>query len=66
MDENVFALNKMGQERLTSTALMNIEGKYCNEMLKYDVQKIIDAFGKKNNRASQFFKLTLTRSFVAV
>ncbi len=51
----------MGQERLTNTALMNIERRYFNVMLKYDVEKIIDAFGKKNNRASQFFKLTLTK-----
>ena len=36
----------MGQERL-NTVLMNIERKYCNEMLKCDVEKIIDAFGKR-------------------
>ena len=33
----------MGQERLTKTAMKNVERKYCNEMLKYDVKKIIDA-----------------------
>ena len=35
----------MGQERLMNTALKNIERKYSNEMLKHDVEKIIDAFG---------------------
>ena len=49
-----------------NTALMNIEIKYCNEMLKYDVVKIIDAFGKRIIVPRSFFTLTLTRSFVAV
>ena len=49
-----------------NTVLMNIERKYCNEMLKNDVEKIIDAFGNRIIVPRSCFRLTLTRSFVAV
>ena len=41
---------------------MNIERKYCNQMLGYDIDRIIDVFGRKKNRNSRSFKLTLTIS----
>ena len=34
------------------------------QMLKYDVEKITDAFEKRNNRDLQF--LSFTRSFVSI
>ena len=46
----------MGQEKLSSIAMMTIERKYCNQMLEYDIDMIIDVFGK--NRNFPFFKLT--------
>ena len=48
----------MGQEKLSSIAMMTIERKYCNQMLEYDIDMIIVVFGKKKNRNFPFFKLT--------
>jgi hypothetical protein len=45
----------MGQERLNSIALMNVERAYANSTLKNDMEKIIDIFGQRRNRKSYFF-----------
>ena len=45
----------MGQERLTNLALLCIERIYGNEVLKNDIEKIIDKFAETKNRAQYFF-----------
>ena len=45
----------MGQERLSSIALICIERAYTNRTLENDMDSIIDIFGKQNNRVSYFF-----------
>ncbi|XP_028412053.1 zinc finger MYM-type protein 1-like [Dendronephthya gigantea] len=45
----------MGQKRLNSIALINIERAYANSTLKNDMEKIIDIFGQRRNRKSYFF-----------
>ena len=45
----------MGQTRLSNLALLNIERHYANEVLKNDMQQMIDTFGQKNNRDCYFF-----------
>ena len=38
------------QARLSNLALLNIEGRYANEVLKSDMTQMIDSFAKKKNR----------------
>ena len=45
----------MGQKRLNSIALINVERAYANSALKNDMEKIIDIFGQRRNRQSYFF-----------
>jgi hypothetical protein len=45
----------MGQKRLNSIALINVERAYANNTLKNDMEKIIDIFGQRRNRKSYFF-----------
>ena len=45
----------MGQKRLNSIALINVERAYANSTLKNDMEKIIDIFGQRRNRQSYFF-----------
>ena len=45
----------MGQKRLNSIALINVEIAYANSTLKNDMEKIIDIFGQRHNRKSYFF-----------
>ena len=55
--ENVktYLRNTMGQERLSSLALLHIERDYFNRVLLEEVDKIIDAFGRANGRNKYFF-----------
>ena len=45
----------MGQKRLNSISLINVERAYANSALKNDMEKIIDIFGQRHNRQSYFF-----------
>ena len=45
----------MGQDRLSSLALICIERAYANRTLENDMENIIDIFGKQKNRNSNFF-----------
>ena len=45
----------MGQDRLSSIAVINIERKYANKTMQNDMQRIIDIFGCRSNRSSYFF-----------
>ena len=45
----------MGQDRLSSLALICIERAYANRTLENDMENIIDIFGKRKNRNSNFF-----------
>ena len=45
----------MGQERLSTLALLHIERDYFNRVLLEEVDKIIDAFGRANGRNKYFF-----------
>ena len=47
--------NSMGQERLSSLALLHIEREYVNKVLKEDMTKMIDVFGQINGRNKYFF-----------
>ena len=47
--------NTMGQDRLSSIAIINIERAYANKMLENDMQSIINTFGKRHSRNSYFF-----------
>jgi len=46
----------MGQERLSNLALLHIEREYVNKILKEDMEKMIDPFGKRSGRNKYFFK----------
>ena len=46
----------MGQERLSSLALLHIEREYVNKVLKEDMAKMIDVFGQRSGRNKYFFK----------
>ena len=48
--------NSMGQERLSSLALLHIEREYVNKVLKEDMTKMIDVFGQRSGRNKYFFK----------
>ena len=45
----------MGQKRLNSVALINIEHAYANLTINSDTARIIDTFGKRHGRDSYFF-----------
>ena len=47
--------NSMGQERLSSLALLHIEREYVNKVLKEDMTKMIDVFGQRSGRNKYFF-----------
>ena len=47
--------NKIGQERLNSIALLNIERIYANKVLENDINKVIDIFARRKNRHQYFF-----------
>ena len=40
--------SSMGQERLSNLALLHVEREYVNKVLKEDMDKIIDTFGKRS------------------
>ena len=48
--------NSMGQERLSNLALLHIEREYVNKILEEDMEKMIDALGKRSGRNKYFFK----------
>ena len=48
--------SSMGQERLSNLALLHIEREYVIKILKEDMEKIIDTFGKRSGRNKYFFK----------
>ena len=50
-----FLRSTMGQDRLSSIAVINIERKYANKTMQNDMQRIIDIFGCRSNRSSYFF-----------
>ena len=50
-----FLRSTMGQDRLSSIAVINIERKYANKPMQNDMQRIIDVFGCWRNRSSYFF-----------
>ena len=45
----------IGQDRLSSIAVINIERGYANKTIENDMQKIIDIFGCQSDRSSYFF-----------
>ena len=45
----------MGQDRLSSIALLAMERVYTNRTIENDIEKIIDVFGGCSHRTSQFF-----------
>ena len=47
--------NTMAQERLSNLALLHIEREYVNQVLKNDMEKIIDDFGQRSERSKYFF-----------
>ena len=47
--------NTMGQERLSSLALLHIERDYVNQVMSDDMEKMIDVFGSSKGRNKYFF-----------
>ena len=54
----------MGQDRLSSIAVINIERGYANKTMQNDMQRIIDIFGRRSNRCSYFFKSFISHFMV--
>ena len=50
-----FLRSTMGQDRISSIAVINIEREYANKTRQNDMQRIIDIFGRRSNRSSYFF-----------
>ena len=47
--------SSMGQERLSSLAIMYMEREVVNGVLESNMDRMIDTFGRRNGRDSQFF-----------
>ena len=47
--------NTVGQDRLTSLAVLNIERVYCNKFVAENMDNIIDTFGTRPGRRQFFF-----------
>ena len=47
--------SKMGQNRLSSLALMHLERKIVNSVLQEDMSKLIDKFARNKKRDMYFF-----------
>lgn len=45
----------MGQDRLNNLAFLNIERSFTNKVTQLQMHDIIDAFGRRKNRASLLF-----------
>ena len=45
----------MGQERLSSLALLHIERGFVNRVMAEDMSKMIDVFGERSGRNALFF-----------
>ena len=43
-----YVRNRIGQERLTNVAVLNIERIYANDVMKHNIDAVIDSFGRKN------------------
>ena len=48
-----YVRNRIGQERLNNVSVLNIERLYANEVLKYDLDSVIDGFGQLSNRRTK-------------
>ena len=48
-----YVRNGIGQERLNNVSVLNIERLYANEVLKYDLDSVIDAFGRLSDRRTK-------------
>ena len=44
----------MGRTRLSDLAILNVECDFVDAVLKEDMEKMIDEFGRRMNRNSQF------------
>ena len=55
--------NTMGQNRLSSLALLHIEREYINRVLSEDMDRIIDAFGNRPGRNTFFFWVRFVHLF---
>ena len=47
--------NTMGQERINSISLINIEREYANAVMEKDMERIINIFASRKGRNSSFF-----------
>ena len=45
----------MGQERLSSLALLHIEREFVNRVIVEDMSRMIDIFGERSGRNALFF-----------
>jgi len=45
----------MGQQRVSNIPLINIERAYANSLVNNDIARIIEIFGRRNGRDSNFF-----------
>ena len=54
----------MGQKRLNSIALTNVERAYANSILKNAMEKIIDIFGLRRNGISSSLDYSNPNRFI--
>ena len=52
---NTYLRITCGQDRLSSLALLHIETEFVNRVLREDMEQMIDVFGGRLGRNSQFF-----------
>ena len=50
-----FLRSTMGQDRLSSIVVINIEREYANKTMQNDMQRTIVIFGRRIKRSSYFF-----------
>ena len=51
-----YTRNRIGQDRLSNIAILNIERTYANEVLREDLDEVVDMFARKSsNRIRLFF-----------
>ena len=48
-----YVRNGIGQERLNNVSVLNIERLYANEVLKYDLDSVMDASGRLSDRRTK-------------
>ena len=54
-----YLYSTMGQQRVSNMALINSEREYVNSVVKKDMDRIIDIFGRRNGKRQLFLLIHL-------